>query len=81
MVNMLPYIQAAAFLATLTDDPMLVDSIRVLTTRAADPAQVDQARRYIHATYGAYLTLYRNSGTHRLHEFQLDTHPPGDCGD
>lgn len=36
---------------------------------------VERAKAYIRIAYEAYLTLYRNSSTHRVHEFDLSEPP------
>ena len=61
---------AALFLYELTGDPMYLSAVRVLAENSmAD--QVASAEEYIRTGYRAYLTLYRNSSTHRLYEFDL----------
>ena len=65
------YIPAAVRTYMLTSDPMLLDSVRVLGSRDEEDRTVERAKAYIRSAYDAYLTLYRNSSTHRVHEFDL----------
>ena len=54
---------------------MLLDSVRALGSDGEEEATVERARAYIRSAYEAYLTLYRNSSTHRVHEFDLSDPP------
>ena len=58
---------AAIHLYLVTSDPMLLDSVRVLGSDGEEEVTVERAK--------AYLTLYRNSSTHRVHEFDLSEPP------
>lgn len=69
------YIPAAIRLYLVTSDPMLLDSVRVLGSDGEEEATVERARAYIRNAYDAYLTLYRNSSTHRVHAFDLSEPP------
>ena len=69
------YIPAAIHLYLATSDPILLDSVRVLGSDGEEEVTVERARAYIRNAYEAYLTLYRNSSTHRVHEFDF-TNPP-----
>ena len=69
------YIPAAIHLYTATSDPMLLDCVRVLASDGELDTTVERARTYIRTAYDAYLTLFRNSSTHRVHEFDF-TNPP-----
>ena len=64
------YIPAAIHIHLVTSDPMLLDSVRVLGSDGEEEATVERAK-----AYDAYLTLYRNSSTHRVHEFDLSEPP------
>ena len=65
------YTPAAIRLYLVTSDPMLLDSVRVLGSDGEEEATVERARAYIRSACNAYLTLFRNSSTHRVHEFDL----------
>lgn len=69
------YIPAAIQLYTVTSDPMLLDCVRVLASDGEDEAIVERAKTYIRTAYDAYLTLFRNSSTHRVHEFDFSDPP------
>ena len=58
---------AAIHLYLVTSDPMLLDSVRALGSDGEEEVTVERAK--------AYLTLYRNSSTHRVHEFDLSEPP------
>ncbi len=59
----------------MTSDKMLLDCVRVLASDGERDATMERARQYIRTAYDAYLTLFRNSSTHRVHEFDF-TNPP-----
>ena len=63
------YTPAAIHLYLVTADPMLLDSVRVLGSDGEEESTVERARAYIR------LTPYRNSSTHRVHEFDLSELP------
>ena len=69
------YTPAAIRLYLVTSDPMLLDSVRVLGSDGEEEATVERSRVYIRNAYDAYFTLYRNSSTHRVHEFDLSEPP------
>ena len=69
------YIPAAIHLYTVTSDPTLLDCVRVPASDGELDTTVERARTYIRTAYDAYLTLFRNSSTHRVHEFDF-TDPP-----
>ena len=54
---------------------MLLDCVRVLASDGELDTTVERAKTYIRTAYDAYLTLFRNSSTHRVHEFDF-TDPP-----
>lgn len=54
---------------------MLLDSVRVLGSDGEEEVTVERAKAYTRSAYGAYLTLFRNSSTHRVHEFDLSEFP------
>ena len=58
-----------------TSDPMLLNSVRVLGSDGEEEVTVERAKAYIRNAYDAYLTLFRNSSTHRVHEFDLSEPP------
>ena len=64
------YTPAAIHLYLVTSDPMLLDSVRVLGSDGEEEVTVERAK-----AYDAHLTLYRNSSTHRVHEFDLSEPP------
>ena len=59
------YIPAAIHLYLGTSDPTLLDSVRGAGQRRRGRIHMERARAYIR------LTPYRNSSTHRVHEFDL----------
>ena len=69
------YTPAAIHIHRVTSDPILLDSVRVLGSDGEEEVTVERARAYIRNAYEAYLTLYRNSSTHRVHEFDLSEPP------
>lgn len=64
------YGPAAIHIYTVTSDPMLLDCVRVLASDGELDATVERTK-----AYDAYLTPYRNSSTHRVHEFNLSEPP------
>ena len=66
------YTPAAIHSYLVTSDPMLLDSVRVLGSDGDGEEEVTVERA---KAYDAYLTLYRNSSTHRVHEFDLSEPP------
>lgn len=51
---------AALFLFKLTNDPMLLDGIRVLNDKKATPKMVSTVKKYVEFKFAAYLNLYGN---------------------
>ena len=66
---------AAIHIYLVTSDPRLLDSVRVLGSDGEEEVTVERAKAYIRSAYDAYLTLFRNSSTHRVHEFDLSEPP------
>jgi len=60
-------LQNALALYGLTEDPLLMDSIRVLTSRDQPHELTVAATENIRACTRAYLILYGNSDKHPLH--------------
>ena len=54
---------------------MLLDCVRVLASDGELDTTVERAKTYIRTAYDVCLTLFRNSSTHRVHEFDF-TDPP-----
>ena len=65
------YVRVAIFLYTIVHDPMLLSCVSVLAVDDSPDDQVQWPKAYVKSAYDAYLTLYRNSSKHRVHEFQL----------
>ena len=52
------YLTAAIFLSDHTQDPLLLESIRVLTSRNSPEGLVNQAKRLVESCAEAYIVLY-----------------------
>jgi hypothetical protein len=74
------YLETAVFLLKITDDPLILDAVRVFSTPKTPQKVVDSAQKYVENCYAAALTLHANSGEYSEHDLRPDrfASPGGD---